>query len=203
MTQPETRSWHVENDFLVYDQRGKPVATSTAVNPLKARNNTYLMATAPDFLKLAEDLVQNDGNISRELRKTLEELISRARGEETHDPEGKGRTPSPETPAREGMSPHPWEMADRLVDEGMALGIRSYDGTWLAYAGNQLDDPQAEANMQAMAESPRMMDTLEEIQRELTTVSPEKVDTVRLAYMAETALDRAKGEPWAMANTTP
>ena len=203
MTQSEARSWHVEDNFHVCDQKGRPVATSTADSLREARNNTFLMATAPDFLKLAEDLVRNDGNISRELRKTLEELISRARGENGKDPEDQKSPTAPETGAREGISPHPWEVADRLVEEGMALGIRSYDGTWLAYASNQLDDPQSQSNMQAMSESPRMMDTLDEIHRGLTAVPPEKVNTVRLAYLAETALDRARGEPWAMANTTP
>ena len=48
-----------------------------------------------------------------------------------------------------------------------------------------------------------MIQALEKIQTGLTTVAPEEIDAPRLAYIAEVALDRAKGDPWTKVNTTP
>ena len=213
MTRPKEEQWHVEGNFYVYDQNGKPVATILDPNETQAAQNASLIATAPEFLKLAEELVESDGNISRELRKTFEDLIARAKGDtpeklidgelvdgEWNQEEERTRT---QAPVQWKITAPPWEMASRFVDEGMALGIRSHDGTWLAYAGNSLPDEEAQANIQAMAEAPEMMQALEKIQVGLTTVSQEEINVPRLAYLAETALDRAKGDPWTKANTTP
>ena len=218
MTRPKDEHWHVEGNFYVYDQNGKPVATILDPNETHAARNAGLIATAPGFLKLAEELVESDGNISRELRKTFEDLIARARGdtpeklidgelvdEEWNDPERtdeEARTPT-QAPVQGKITAPPWEMADRFVDEGMALGIRSHDGTWLAYASNELSDEEAQANIQSMAEAPHMIKALEKIQTGLTTVAPEEIDAPRLAYIAEVALDRVRGDPWTKKNTTP
>ena len=214
MTRPQEEHWHVEDNFYVYNQNGKPVATILEPNETKAARNAGLIATALEFLKLAEELVESDGNISRELRKTLEDLIARARGdtpeklvdEELDDGEWTQEEERTRTqaPVKGEITAPPWEMASRFVDEGMALGIRSHDGTWLAYAEQRASrDEEAQANIQAMAQAPEMMQALEKIQVGLTTVSQEEINVPRLAYLAEIALDRAKGDPWTKANTTP
>ena len=187
MTKPADNSWHVEHNFSVYDSKGKLIANAHTGNFSEAHSNANLISTAPEFLDLAEELIKDDGNISRELRKKLEDLINRAHGYIPDSP-----LPPEPTPVKAEPSPGDWEVAERFVDEGMALGIRSTLGTWLAYASNELEDDQALANMTTMAHAPKMIDALDRIQLGLTTVSPENINIASLAHLAEDTLEQAR-----------
>ena len=100
MTRPNDAQWHVENNFCVYDSRGKLIANAHSGNFSEAHSNADLISTAPEFLSLAEELVKDDGNISRELRKKLEVLIKRAYGHIPDTPPSR-----PPTPARNRSYP--------------------------------------------------------------------------------------------------